>query len=329
MMKRVKKGALLALAALFLAACAPGQAGDSRVLSGTVGGASQPVLSAPAPPLTEDTEEKAPLQCLYYERDLFMAGMAAPCDYQDDRKPVAAIVPHHLLAADMLSGFFALAAQHQYDTVVVLAPSHYPQQCGSYIVTSDRDWRTPFGTVETDTALVDTLLKDGLVAAENNAAALEYDHGGAGLVPYIAHYLPDAKVAVCLVSVQAAEKRMEALRQHLFEYAESGNVLLVASADFSHYQQPEVAAVYDAATQRSIEAFDYDTISAYSSKNVDSPQALTAFLKAVAHFDADLVQLGHSSSPEKIAAGISNPIFEAGITTYFVYAGFLDAADGM
>lgn len=314
------KSSLLVVAVILLAACTPGETGVSSGADDISGAVSIAQASFSA----EDGSGENILQCLYYERDLFMSGMADPCDYRDERRLVSGIVPHHLLASDMLSGFFTLAAQHTYDTVVILAPSHYPEQCGSYVVTSDRDWNTPFGVVETDADLVEMLLKDGTVAAENNPGALEYDHGGAGLVPYVAHYLPDAKVVVCLVSVQTSEKRMDILQQMIFKYAETSDVLFVASADFSHYQQPEEAAVYDDYTERSIAAFDYETISRYSSKNVDSPQALMAFMRSTEYFEAELIQLDHSSSAEKIVAGISNPIFAEGITTYFVYAGFAD-----
>lgn len=273
--------------------------------------------------LPENTPDEKMLECLFFERNLFYAGVANPSNYSDQRKLAAGVVPHHLLAADMLSGFFTLAAQHQYDTVVIVAPSHYPEQCESAIVTSTRSWNSPFGPVETDRQLANALLNNGIISAENNPTALELDHGGAGLVPYVAHYLPQTKVVVCLVSAKATEESLTALRQQIFDYTSQKDVLWVTSVDFSHYQEPEQAAMYDAQTEQSIAAFDYRAISRFDSKNVDSPQALAAFLYLTQHLQADLVQLGHSSSQERIPAGRSNPIYKEGITTYFVYGAFV------
>jgi len=263
------------------------------------------------------------MRCLYYEEEQFQLAVAEPQRYEADGKVLAGVVPHHLLASDMIAGFFSLAAQpvNPYDRVILIAPSHYPQNCGSDFVTAATHWNTPFGVVRTDSEFVEALLEDALIGAGNNAQAVEADHGAAGLIPFIAHYLPGVTVGICLVAGGASLNRLEALQALVADACGDGRTLLVASVDFSHYLTVAESERMDSETWRAVESFDYGEIMAYDDRHVDSPQALGTFMQVLEALDLDLVQLDHSSSALKLPHAETNPIFYEGLTTYFILGG--------
>ena len=260
------------------------------------------------------------LNCIYYEHDRFLPAVTAPPKYTVNGVVLAGLVPHHLLASDMIAGFFAAVNNKNFDRVLIVAPSHFPENCRSDVVTALADWETPFGISLASREIIGLILGDELLQAENNPAAVEYDHGVAGLVPFVKYYLPDAEIAVCLLSNNlSVEKRTQAV-QLLGDAAEFGRTLLVASADFSHYLTPSLSELRDAETATAIEAFDYERIRRFKDSNIDSPQTLETLLAYTERRGLSLSQLDHSSSNQKLPFGDSHPIYYEGVTTYFVYA---------
>jgi len=290
------------------------------------GAARPPDARGPAPAQSGTEPLPARMRCLYYEREQVQGGISAPRDYALEHPLVAGMVPHHLLASDMIAGFFRLAARREQrvETVLLVSPSHFPARCGSDVVTATAGWSTPFGPVETDRRIAEALLQNNVIAAENNPDAVEYDHGAAGLIPFVRHYLPEAKVAVVLLSNKLSAKRLDEVCGELEALCADGGILLVASADCSHYLMPREAALRDEETARAVEEFDLARIAGFSDSNVDSPQALTALLATARSKDAAMYMLDHSSSPEKLGLSLSSSAYNEGITTYFVYAAALE-----
>ncbi|MDD5032224.1 MAG: AmmeMemoRadiSam system protein B, partial [Patescibacteria group bacterium] len=63
------------------------------------------------------------------------------------KEVVAGIIPHHLLAADLIAEFFYNLRGKNYDTVILLGPNHFDS--GNYsMITSGYDWQTPYGHLE-------------------------------------------------------------------------------------------------------------------------------------------------------------------------------------
>jgi len=294
------------------------------LLSACTSPANVPEPSPIILPVAESKTNNSLLNCIYFDRELFAQGLSSPCKYELDsaKTLTAGMVPHHLLAADMIAGFFSLAAQQKdsYDTVLLISPSHFPEKCSSDAVTATADWNTPYGILKTDIELVEALLSNETIGAENSSDAVEYDHGAAGLIPFVRYYLPKAKVAVCLLSNKLSQQRLDEIQRVINEQRKDKNILLIASADCSHYLMPHDAEKHDKATAQAIQSFDFAQIMQFSDSNLDSPQAVTTFLSAAQASGAVLKQLDHSSSAQKLPHAISNPIYDEGITTYYVYA---------
>ena len=80
------------------------------------------------------------------------------------REVAGGIIPHHWLAGNLITGFFAaLAAQEQPPGTVILIGPNHTNTGRARALTSDLPWSTPFGLVEPDRQHVETLVKAGLV----------------------------------------------------------------------------------------------------------------------------------------------------------------------
>lgn len=310
------------VAVLLCTGCAQPVAHSASLPEGAVQG-SQPQSSSQPQSGGGQLNTAPRMRCLYYERDAFLKSVGGAAAYAVQGELFTGMVPHHLVAADMIAGFFAMAAGQakSYDAVVVVSTSHFTKNCNSDVVTANAGWETPYGQVPPAASAVQAVLQDVMVKAEDNPVALEADHGVGGLMPYISYYLPGVPVAGILIANTLAAERLEALRGVLAQVCAQQNVLLVFSIDCSHYLMPEEAAERDSETRRAIESFDVEACKRFTDSNVDSPQGLVLFLSAVRELGGDLNFLDGSSSYEKLSYGIQNPAYKDGITTYLVYAG--------
>lgn len=262
------------------------------------------------------------LENRYQENELFLSAIAAPPEYSGQGRLVAGMVPHHLLASDMIAGFFSLASRQQpgYDAVLIVSPSHFPENCDSLAVTAMAGWNTTLGRLEVDSEMVEALLENKTLAAANQPEAVALDHGAAGLTTFVKRYLPDLPVAVCLLSNRLPPQRLAAFQQTVARQLEDRSILVVASADCSHYLMPEEAAKHDSDTIAAIEGQDIATLLSYSDQNIDSPQAVTSFIAAAG--ESAPVLLDHSSSDKKLPHALTNSVYMDGTTTYMVYGCF-------
>ena len=316
----------------------------SLLLGGGCGAASQGAFSSQSPtapsgespeaenppgPSREDADPSYPLlRCLYYDGQV-EKGIADPCRYEISGRLAAGMVPHHLLASDMIAGFFELAARQEepVDRVLIVSPSHFPENCTGDLITARAGWETPYGKVAPDEEMIRAILEDPAAAAVKEPEALEADHGGAGLIPFIKYYLPNARVTVCLLANTLSTRQLEAFQAVVLEQMEKERILVVASADCSHYLTPEEAALRDAETAQAIETMDFPRIFSFGDGNVDSPQSVSTFLRAAEALGTEPVQLDHASSPDKLPHAPSHPRYQDGITTYSVYAAVLPETD--
>ena len=119
--------------------------------------------------------------------------------------------------------------------MVFVAPSHYPT--AQRAVTAQSGWQTPFGVVENDRMITETLM-GGTLAARADEDNMQLDHAVSGLIRYVKYYLPGAKVAAVLLQNRLEPERVEALAKRLLALSQEKKILLVCSVDFSHYLTP-------------------------------------------------------------------------------------------
>lgn len=194
-------------------------------------------------------------------------------------KVVGGVVPHHLLAANMIAEFFSALAQRPPDTLVIVGPNH--RRIGlNGLHTSTLDWVTPFGVLETDSALTASLMEE--LKASQNDALMELEHSISSLVPYIKYYLPETKIVPILLhgnySLDDSRKLGEFISQAM---KDDEGISLIASIDFSHYLDTDAADRMDAITLNAIESRDTLSLIKMNNDNLDSPPSILTLLSAM------------------------------------------------
>ena len=256
------------------------------------------------------------IKCNFYDENTFLVSVSQA----DEAVPPSGvvkggIVPHHLLAGRMIAGFFKVLAADPPELVVVLAPNH--KRSGmTDLHTSALDWETPFGVLQSDSSAAASLEKE-LKAAESRSI-MEEEYSISGLVPYIRHYLPEAKILPVLLHGGYGRENSERLGSFLAESLQGKKAVVLASVDFSHYLTVDRADRMDEITLQALQNMDAEKISQMGNDNLDSPPSAIALLTAMEAMEAkDFKLLGHNNSSRITGSG-------ADYTTSYFTAVFTD-----
>lgn len=192
-------------------------------------------------------------------------------------------VPHHLLAADLIARGFWSASASQPDRVIVMSPDHFHKSTHLF-TTSRRTFCTVFGCLSPDREAVAALLKNADLVNESDLFAGE--HGIAAILPFVAHFFPNAKIVPLVISVDSHRgdwDRMVAILRPLI----GGHTLIVQSTDFSHYLPLGASLLRDQETLNVLAARDSDAVSGlHQSDHIDSKAAQYIQLRLQAALNA-------------------------------------------
>jgi len=189
---------------------------------------------------------------------------------------VSGVVPHHLLAKDIIEDFFSyISSQGKPETIVILSPDHFK----SGILNKDKSTFTTIN-LESDKKLFNNIRVDKLLGMKlinenkttfNNSAIL-YDHGITNLLPFIKKYLPETNILPILISEDISQKQIEQLVKTINKNT-SPLTVMIASVDFSHYLPYRAADFHDKKSIRTLLNFEQDS---FENIEVDCWQALYA-----------------------------------------------------
>ena len=193
-----------------------------------------------------------------------------------EREVRGGIVPHHLLASDIIAEFFHQISAQSVKRVILIGPNHYETGRAS-IITSYYDWETPVGTVRADTAAIQSFLVEAPYASVDEEVA-ESEHSVSSLMPFIAHYFPFASVVPVIVSTKISTLQLDDLT-HALNTLNDDKTIFIASVDFSHYLSKGEAEKRDAVTLALLEDSNLDALSTLSSEYTDSPKSVALLFK--------------------------------------------------
>jgi AmmeMemoRadiSam system protein B len=165
------------------------------------------------------------------------------------------VVPH---AGYVYSGAVAAdvyASVEGAQTFILLGPNHYAT--GSAVAVSEETWSTPLGDVEIDLELVKRL--DGII--DRDEAAHRQEHSIEVQVPFLQYFFKDFKIVPIALGMQDYDTVKEVaaeLIRALDGYSRS--VVIVASSDFTHYEDVDVARKKDATLIGDIERLDVPSL---------------------------------------------------------------------
>ena len=245
-----------------------------------------------------DQRREHPFPCAY-PGSLFTAAIEAAASVEPLQYTVSGLIlPHHLLAADLIARAFACARKGGYRRVVLLTPDHFNRGRTPFSVPG-RDFLTSLGTALLDRDGAAALLRNDMVSESN---LFSHEHGVHALLPFIVHHFPDALVLPVAIGRDSYPDEWSALSRSLEPFVDAGT-LIIQSTDFSHYLDREETARRDA---ESIAVLFSDApelvLFLHQPDNIDSRGALFVQMTLQKSLGAAPVLLAHFSSFEYNAA---------------------------
>lgn len=220
------------------------------------------------------------------------------------------VVPHHLLAYEMIAEVFGLLKAQEPPLIILIGPNHYNQ--GERISTTTWGWQTPFGTVEPETEVIEDLVAKDLVKLEDTVFSTEHSMGN--LMPFIKYYLPESKVVPIIFHHDLKKEEAVFLSQYFAELVQEKEAIILASIDFSHYLTNQEAQQKDQETLRIIENKNIAQLFNLGDDHLDSPGAMATLLLTMDRLKAqDFRMLQHTNS----GILLGNDLIET--TSYFTF----------
>ena len=186
------------------------------------------------------------------ERELRrLIGQLAPKQARPKVRACGIVVPH---AGYVYSGGVAAevyASIEGAQTFVLLGPNHYG--AGSAVAVSAESWSTPLGTVEPDLELIKRL--DGII--DRDEAAHRQEHSIEVQIPFLQYFFKGFQIVPIALGMQDYDTVKEVaaeLIRALDGYERS--TVVVASSDFTHYEDVDVAKQKDATLIGDVERLD-------------------------------------------------------------------------
>jgi MEMO1 family protein len=171
-------------------------------------------------------------------------------------RPIALLVPHagYIYSGQIAADGFRQAAQHRYDTVVIIGTSHSGLDLGRIAIDPGAAFRTPLGTVPIDEDLRARLLKEDADCVAD-AAPHASEHSVEVQVPFVQRLFPAARI-VPIVIGSADAGLCTRFGRALARVAGDRQVLVVASSDLSHYPSAANAIRVDRRILEAVAALD-------------------------------------------------------------------------
>lgn len=163
----------------------------------------------------------------------------------------AGVVPHHLLAKDLINNFFEyITSQEKPDCIVLLGPDHFKASgtVGKGFITVPPEIKD-FQGIEVDHELLRNLKTQNKVIS--SSASVNSDHAITNLTPFIKNYLPRSKIAPFLISADITLKETENFAASLHSLAPA-KTMVIASVDFSHGLPSSAAKFHDIKSIRTL-----------------------------------------------------------------------------
>ncbi len=260
-----------------------------------------------------------PIGCLHFDEPSFQNAVSSAVLYREDTEGLkGGIVPHHLLASNMIASFWKTTSLQSYDLIVIIGPDH-EKRGKTDISTASAGFSTLYGDVDADKGLVDALIQDNVVGEDT--FVMEKDHAVSSHMPFIRYYMPGTPVLPLLVKGNCDTGKISLLSSKITEYTKDRKVLFVASMDFSHYLPLEEANRMDTITENTLVDFDFERIPSLTNDHLDSRPSALFLLHTMSNLGA--------RSPEKWEHSnsdiISNTI--TGYTTSYFTFGFFQNAE--
>ncbi len=212
--------------------------------------------------------DTSPIPSLYDEPDIFLKAIEGTSQIPSAPRHISGLtVPHHLLAVDLIARGFSRVDFSRTDKIVILFPDHFKRTWHPFATTS-RDFQTVLGPVRTSKSDTHFLLRFSELVQDSDLFAK--DHGIEAILPFVAHYAPNAEIIPIAVSGRSRRRHWDELARHLARIV-TPQTLVIQSTDFSHYLPLGEAVQRDQMTLDAIATGDPEALAAlHQPKNTDA-----------------------------------------------------------
>lgn len=254
-------------------------------------------ISVPPKPDSEISEYEVSedmIGCMYYNEKDFVASVNKAEKIEIQNFIQAGIVPHHLLAGDMIASFFKTLANSEPEVLILIGPNH--KRVGEKKINTGRwNWNTPFGVLEADDKVFEDIFDS--VDYGEDIGLLFNEHSISGLVPYVKYYMPDTKLIPIVLHGNLSLEDSKTFARSIFEATKGKKCIVVGSVDFSHYLSPEKADEMDTISLKAIKERDIETISKMNNDYLDTPPTIITIIELTEMLEAEKLEImGHSNS---------------------------------
>lgn len=249
------------------------------------------IIFIPVPPISVTSPPFSTISTSnYFDPKYFYAGInfARKKGTKFFQKPVALIIPHHLIGSTITADILSATSKYHYDQIYLIGPNH--RELGSdKFITSD---------------------------TSENKQIIADDHSIGNPMLFINYYFPQTPVRQFLIKHDADLNDITTWSNYLSSPT-STNILYIFSLDFSHYLPANVAAEKDDLTIKLIASVNISRILKLNNDYVDSPSGLALCLSLTQKLLADDARLVHHTNSGYLLSDLTS-----GSTSYLGLAFF-------
>lgn len=210
------------------------------------------------------------------------------------------IVPHHLVAKPWISEFWATIGNSKPKRIFLLSPNHFDSNTHKI----------------TTTSVALHLFKD-VEFVKANDTVISNDHGITTHLPFVEYFTKSSQLVPLVVSNTTTKEELEIVAHHLIKEVNPSNDVIVASIDFSHYLNKNVADQKDQETLNYLNEMNTNAIIRLTNDHVDARSGLVLFLRAAQLLNCQkptIFHHGNSADFVPKTSTSSTSYFVAGIT---------------
>jgi len=177
------------------------------------------------------------------------------------------VVPHHLLANEIIEKFFQKLSQYQgIENIVILSPDHYRKADKQNILFITATQKEGFKINETAISF----LSEKNNRVRTNEAAVFEDQGITTPLIYLSKYFPETALIPILISPLVTQEEVKNLVNEINSILPE-HTIIIGSVDFTHYLPDALLRLHDVKSIRVLSNFEENE---FSNLDVDSWQAL-------------------------------------------------------
>lgn len=174
---------------------------------------------------------------------------------------------------------------------IVVSVNHF-NSGNANIITAEKTWTLSGGDVTADSSLVEKISESGIAVADEGAFL--HEHGITNVLPDVRDNIAK-EILPIIIKDTTSKEDIDDLTDWLTKNVPDS--VLVASVDFSHYQQSSVAQVHDNYSIQALSGLDFEKIWL---AETDSPQALYLSAKMAKNYQAEDFHLVYNSDSGKL-----------------------------